>query len=159
MTIKVNGLIETQEKLDQVAEDSHGKPMIEAMRDVTLLVTRSGRENAPVDRGQLRASIIPEVKSMGIVVHGIVGSNRIYAAPQELGTRPFWAPLQPLIEWVTRKRIATGAAVYAVAKGVQRKIARSGIKAKRYLTRAVIENESDIYRKLDDAVYEMVEKR
>ena len=85
--IEVKGLRELQRKTDQMVSDLHGTPILNAMRDSTLLVTRKARINAPVDTGRLRASILPEVRAAQNEVLGVVGSNVIYAPYQELGTR------------------------------------------------------------------------
>jgi hypothetical protein len=128
------------------------------MHRSTLLVTGTAKVNAPVDRGILRASILPEVVTMSKTVEGVVGSNLKYAPPQELGTRPFWPPFQPIYEWVRRKRMATGANIYAVAIGVQRAIARRGIKAKLFLKRGLDENRERIFQIFDDMVTRVISK-
>ena len=88
--VEVRGLRETQKKLEQVLNDLRGSPMLQAMRDATLIVERSAKLYAPVDTGRLRASITPEVRTGfggGDVIQGVVGSNVEYAPYQELGTR------------------------------------------------------------------------
>jgi hypothetical protein len=40
--------------------DLHGEPMLQGMRNATLLVTRDAKRFAPVDTGRLRASITPD---------------------------------------------------------------------------------------------------
>jgi hypothetical protein len=157
-TITLSGIPELKDKLRQVDNDLSGGPAVEAMHKATMLVTGSAKVYAPVDRGVLRASIMPDVVTMNKTVEGVVGSNVIYAAAQELGTKPFWPPLQPLVEWVKRKGMASGAAIYAVAKGVQRAIARRGIKAKLFLKRGLDENRERILQIFDDMVTKVVEK-
>lgn len=57
---------------------------------------------APVDMGELRRSVHAEH-------FGHLGSRILVDAPHagiaELGSRPHWAPLQPLIDWVRRHQI------------------------------------------------------
>ena len=77
--LEIKGRRELQRKAEQVMRDLHGEPMLKAMRDATLLVTRDGKKNAPVDTGRLRASITPEVRSQGEDMLGVVGSNVKYA--------------------------------------------------------------------------------
>ena len=81
--LEIEGIQAVTDKLEQVARDLHGPPMLEGMRDATMLVTRQARINAPVDTGRLRASIAPEVRQAGKTVRGVVGSNVRYAAFQE----------------------------------------------------------------------------
>lgn len=151
---KVTGGKETVSNLNKVNRDLSGSPYQQAMRDATLLVTRDAKRYAPVDRGQLRASITPEVRTQGKTIMGVVGSNKVYAAAQELGTRPFWPPLAPLLAWARRKVGPAGA--WGLAVAVQRTIAARGIKAKRYLQRAIETNADKIVRKLSDAVGRIV---
>ncbi len=73
--VEIHGLLEAQHKIDQVAEDLHGKPMVESMHNATLIVLRSARMLAPVNDGQLRASIAERVDVRGVDVEGVVGSN------------------------------------------------------------------------------------
>lgn len=85
--IEIKGLEALRRKTDQMVKDLHGTPMLNAMRDSTLIVTRKARQNAPVDTGRLRASILPEVRLDSEDVQGVVGSNVLYAPYQEFGTR------------------------------------------------------------------------
>ena len=87
ISLEIRGLEETQRKMEQIVRDLHGAPMLQAMRNATLLVQRDARKNAPVDTGRLRASIVPEVRPHGRDVQGIIGSNVKYAPHQEFGTR------------------------------------------------------------------------
>lgn len=157
-TVTINGIEELQAKLKQVDQDLSGQPAVEAMHRATLLVVGTAKQAAPVDRGALRASILPEVVTMNRRVEGVVGSNLKYAPAQELGTRPFWPPFQPIYEWVRRKRLATGAAIYAVAKGVQRSIARRGIKGKLFLQRGLDQNREKILQIFDEMVMKVLSK-
>lgn len=85
--IEIRGLIETQRKMEQTVRDLRGNEFLSGMQKATLLVERDAKINAPVDTGRLRASLTPEVQQTGTTARGVVGSNVIYAAAQELGTR------------------------------------------------------------------------
>jgi len=85
--VEIKGLKETQKKFQQVVKDFKGSPMQDAMRRATLLVERSGKQNAPVDTGRLRASITPEVRVQNKVLQGVVGSVVVYSPFQEFGTK------------------------------------------------------------------------
>jgi hypothetical protein len=87
-TISVEGLKEIQKEMDRIVEDMSGDPVKAAMAKATLIVTRDARRNAPVDRGVLRASIVPQVVTRTNEVQGIVGSNVKYAPYQEFAIRP-----------------------------------------------------------------------
>lgn len=85
---KITGLLEMQKKREQEVRDLAGTPMLNAMRDATMVVTGSAKAFAPVDTGRLRASITPDVRVEGAEnVIGVVGSNVAYAPYVELGTR------------------------------------------------------------------------
>jgi len=155
---KIRGLDPFNAKVEQVQRDVSGSPMAAAMGQATLIVTRAARKNAPVDRGPLRASIVPEVVTRDKVVTGIVGSNREYAPYMELGTRPFWPPWRPLYEWAVRKMRGDRKAAGALAAGARLAIAARGIKAKRYLQRAIEDNSARIKRIIEQAVGRIVRR-
>lgn len=87
VSIEVRGLEEVQRKLEQVVKDLRGRPMVEGMREATLMVQRDAKLNAPVKTGRLQASITPQVQVSGARggqrIQGIVGSNVVYAPYQE----------------------------------------------------------------------------
>lgn len=145
--VVVRGLIETQNNMQRVAADLHGQPMLNAMRHSALLVERDAKRNAPVDTGRLRASITSQVHTAGVMgrdVRGVVGSNVIYAAAVELGSKPHFPPIRAIETWARRK----GLNPYAVAKAM----AKKGTKPKRYLQRAFESNQARIVRLIGAAV-------
>jgi HK97 gp10 family phage protein len=155
---EVNGLEEARAKMEQTAGDLTGDPMKTAMRKATLLVMRDARKDAPVDRGPLRASITPEVAVRDKTVEGIVGSNKVYAPFQELGTPPFTPPWTPIFEWAMRKLKGDRRAAGALTVGVRAAIRARGIKAKRFLQGAVEKNAEKIMNLLGNAVSFIVRK-
>ena len=97
--LEVKGLLETQKMMEQIVRDLHGTPMLQGMRDATLIVQRDAKIFSPVDTGRLRASITPEVRTGWNQVMGVVGSNVEYAPYMEkpgrvrgVGRRPFLEP-------------------------------------------------------------------
>ena len=155
----VKGMKEVQAKMTQVARDMTGHPMKGGMSKATLLVQRDARKNAPVDRGPLRASITPEVVVQSNVVQGVVGSNVKYAPYQELGTRRgHKVPWIPFFRWAMRKVGGAKKAAGALASVARASIRIRGIKAKRYLQRALEDNADKIYRILGKTVGHIVEK-
>jgi HK97 gp10 family phage protein len=83
------------------------------------------KDNAPVDNGLLRNSIVSELAEQGLYnVTWRIGSNIEYAIYQELGTQPIFARRAPLLvfkignQWVSTK-------------------STRGVPAVRYLTRAI----------------------
>lgn len=121
-----------------------GDRLLNAMRSVTLEVQRRAKQNAPVDTGRLRASIIPDVVTRGNVVRGIVGSNVVYAPFMEFGTKPHWPPLAALEVWARRHH--TSAFVVA------RAIATRGIRARRFLRDAFDDVKGAIRGRIESTV-------
>ena len=89
-------------------------------------------EYAPVDISNLRMKIqvLPEVLSN----YYILKSSAAYSASMEYGTRPFYAPIEPLKGWARRK-LGDEKLGYAV----QKSIAKKGIKAHPYFRPAFYE--------------------
>lgn len=149
-TTEITGAIETRNEMDRIARELHGSPMVDAMRDATLMVTYSARKLSPVNDGQLRASIVPEVRTEGREVIGIVGSNKVYAPAMEFGARPHWPPLWALVSWARKH----GTTAYVVARA----IARRGLAPRRYLRGALEQNAARIFQRLSDAVRHIVQR-
>lgn len=158
LDVKVDGMEELQAKVEQVAIDLRGAPMVQAMRDSVLLMTRDAKSNAPVNTGQLRASIMPEVAQRGEVVQGVVGSNVVYAPFVELGTKPHWPPRRPIIYWAMRKLRLRGAELRAAVRGIQRKIAHHGTKGQKYFEKAFEKNKNAVIRLMCDAIGRIISK-
>lgn len=96
---EIRGLKELQRKNEQIVRDLRGEPFLHAMRDATLIVQSAAKKNTPVDRGRLRASLMPEIRTLGRVVYGVVGTNVVYAPKIERpgpvrasGRRPYLKP-------------------------------------------------------------------
>jgi len=145
--VTVRGEIETRRNLEQAARDLHGDAMMDGLRKAALLVERDARRYAPVDTGQLRASITHEVRVEGLgaqTVIGVVGSNVVYAAAMEEGSRPHFPPPGALDAWAERH----GVNGFLVARAISRR----GTKARRFLGRAFDENKPRIIRILEESV-------
>lgn len=81
-------------------------------------------ENAPTDRGGLRASAFEPQWRGNVLVWGF---SARHSKPQNYGTRAYWAPIDPLKKWAKRIGKDEGFAYY-----VQWKIAQEGIEAKHF---------------------------
>lgn len=155
--IEVTGLVETRRKLRQVAEDMHGKPIVQAVRESAFLVERDAKRNAPVDRGRLRNSITSDIRQSGRDVIGVVGSPVKYAPNMELGTGtfvgkpPHFPPPSALRLWAARH----GMNAFLVARAIFR---RGGLKPRRFLQGAFDMNMQRIRLKIENAVRQSTEK-
>lgn len=159
VSVELKGLRETQRNLEQLVKDLTGPPMLDGMRDSTLMVQRDAKRNLVArqskevggsDTGILRASITPEVTVQGRQVVGIVGSNKQYAPYVELDTRPHWVPKGVLAVWARRHHVTESIVRWGIA--------RHGTKGKHYLERAFTENETKIKARLERAVAKMAEE-
>jgi HK97 gp10 family phage protein len=149
MSVTVNGLKETQEYLKGIGDKFTGRGMWLGMKEATMKVTRDAKQLAPVDTGRLRASITPSVRGTK-VVEGIVGSNVKYAPYMELGTKRFWPPISALEPWARRH----GIPAFLVA----RSIARYGIAARPFLSKAFEQNAQWIRRRFEEVVRKAIRK-
>ncbi|MGE4334583.1 MAG: hypothetical protein AB7E55_01230 [Pigmentiphaga sp.] len=105
-----------------------------------------------IDRGLMRASFSPGHPMTATrflsASRAAVGSRVHYAIYMDRGTRPHWPPVQPIREWVKRKRIAIGEEqVKQVAFLISRKIARFGIKGRHFM-KAGLENSLERVKEL-----------
>lgn len=103
--------------------------LMSATYQAELLLEREIKEETPVGAtGTLRESIhaeIPVVTPLGVL--GMVGTSLAHALPVELGTRPHFPPLEPLVDWVQAKLdIKDEAQAEGVALAIARKIAARG---------------------------------
>lgn len=145
--------------LDKLAEEmgafskSHLKNLHEATvlgiaKSIPMLVERS-----PVDTGLYAQSWDFTETEFG----AIIGNYAPHAAIIENGARPFTPPMGPLLAWAKRVLKDPSNApnyssdVWALAKGVQKKIALRGMEPKNILQKAIpeiIENIKDEYLRL-----------
>lgn len=104
-----------------------------AVTEADLLIYREVSDRVPVGAGGaagLKGSLFHEEQVSGATVSGLVATAIAHAVPVELGTKPHFPPIEPLIDWVRAKfgisgeKEARGAA-FAIA----RKIAMRGTKA------------------------------
>lgn len=163
--IEVKGLQELQRKMEQMVADLHGAPVLNAVRDSTLMVQRDAKLNisepypaGAVDTGWLRASIWPQVFSGADFVRGVVGSNVTYAPYVEYGTAPHFPPPAALVGWVRRHKFGKAGRELSVAYAIAKKIAERGTPARPYLIPAFQKNEANIRNKFDHAIEVIVNK-
>lgn len=181
---EIYGFEELTKALDErrVLTDKAYFPLHDAMSEAVQQIEGMAKDDAPVAFGHLRASIGSEVRVTEAAIEGIIGTNlgRIkdgklsgYAQAVELGSRPHWAPLEPLVEWVrvkrlagrysirTRRRVGSKAAQrdedVAVARMIQFKIARHGTKAQPFFYPAINEGWTIAQRLFDKAIDQIAE--
>lgn len=100
-----------------------------ATYEAEMLLEREIKEDTPVGAtGLLRQSIHSEApRTLANTVIGVVGTSSMHALPVELGTRPHFPPVEPLIDWVQAKLdIRDEEQAEGVALAIARKIAVRG---------------------------------
>lgn len=183
LTIEINGFDELTRDIGRLGnlQDHFYWPLHDAMEEAVKQIEEAAKGNAPVAFGQLRASIGSRVTLSENEILGEIGTNLgqvrdgklvAYAQAVEFGSRPHWAPIKPLIEWVRIKRIA---GIYhsgtqrrignvrqqarediATAKRIQWGIARKGTKAQPFFFPAVEGKREDVMRLFEEAIDKVV---
>jgi len=99
-----------------------------SMVEASMYAEREIRERTPSSgAATLRESIgAMPVEITANAVRGRVVTSLAYAAPVEDGTKPHWAPIEPLIDWVERKLNKRGDEAQEVAQAIRFKIAAHG---------------------------------
>lgn len=120
-----------------------------------LLLENLTRDNTPVGvtglaRGAWSHELMGE-PDVGMVL-GRLYNPLPYAAPLEFGTRPHWAPLAPLIDWVRAKLdVQDDDEALQVAYAIRGKIAAQGTKGAHMASRSLQTADADIRRNYRDA--------
>jgi hypothetical protein len=153
--VEVKGLIELQRKTIQMAKDLHGAPIVNAMQESTLLVTRDARIAVPVNTGNLRDHILPRIDFTETEVLGVVGTNVEYGPAVEFGTRAHEIRPKNLngvlaFEW---KNGPDGPGTYFF-----RFVMHPVTRPRPYLIPAFEKNEGNIRRRFENAVEVIVNK-
>ena len=128
--IDLDGLQEIQAawaKAPEICREELGAAMSEA----DLLLEHELKDSPEMRRatahGQLRGSVFGIERVSDTQVIGIVGTPVNYAVPVELGTKPHFPPIEPLVDWVRQKLdIADEKQARGVAFLIARKISRRG---------------------------------
>jgi len=135
------------------APDIFVEEMAAATTEGSLLLEREIIERTPTSgAGTLRESIgAMPVAISGVRVAGGVGTSMAHALPVELGSRPHWAPLAPLLDWVERKLGKRGDDAEDIAKAVRFKIAQEGTEGAFMFRDGFAENQSQVLAIYDAA--------
>ena len=94
------------------------------------------RKNINVS-SDLMKSVVSEVEKVKDGLRLQFGSNAKHAIFVHEGTKPHWAPVKPIRQWVRKKLNKTHGELDKVTFMVRRKIAREGTKAKPFLAVAM----------------------
>ncbi len=125
----------------------------QAMDEAVLLLQREVADAAPVGvLGNLRNGWFSDVVSLSGQVVGLVGTSVEYAESVELGSKPHFPPLAPLVDWVVAKLGVPRVEARSVAYLVARKISKSGTKAKLFVKGAFDANTPQVRALFEQAI-------
>jgi hypothetical protein len=125
--------------------------LVTAMNGSLLYLVGQVRERTPTNQGHLRRSFDTKTTVFMDAVFGEVNNPLTYAMPVEMGTRPHFPPLEPLIDWVEAKLGLYGSDAEGAARGIQRKIGRFGTPGYGMARYALIDGQDTIRAEFDDA--------
>lgn len=131
IAIKIEGLDQIQTRY-KGAEDLIVRHFRASITKAAILLQAAARENAPVDRGFLRNSIVYQMSPLGAVI----GSKAPYAEWAHEGRKPGSMPPVSILEDWARRHGMPGAG-FAIA----RKIAARGTKGKPFFLDALAATE------------------
>ncbi len=122
IAIDIQGLAELKAAWAQAPEIARSE-LATAMAEADALLEREVKEATPTAQGLLRGSIFGVEDVSDTQVIGVVGTPMKYAIPVELGAKPHFPPIEPLIDWVRVKLGITGdkeakGAAYAIARTI-----------------------------------------
>lgn len=131
-----------------------------AMGSAVAYLVRETQENTPTAMGTLRQSFIGGVDVLASLdaVFGTSGSPLPYALPVELGTKPHYPPLEPLINWVEVKLDLVADEAESAARAIQRKIGRFGTPSYGMARFALIDGRETIAAEFADAAERIVQR-
>lgn len=137
--------------------------LVAAMTEADALIEREVKERTPTGASGggasgLKGSIFGE-ETVGLDnVIGLVGTAMSYATPVELGSKPHFPPIEPLIDWVVSKFGVNEQEARGIAFLVARKIARKGTKGAHMFQKAFDANEAQVNSMFVRAVARIAER-
>lgn len=145
----------------KAAPEIFSQEVMAAVWQAEMLTLREVKELTPVGvggGGGLRGSFFaddPKLTADGVL--GMVASPLSYAVPVELGSKPHFPPLDPLIDWVGAKLGVGGKEAKSIAYAVALKIAAKGTEGAFMMRRALEKTEPQfpgIFAGVPDRVFE-----
>lgn len=129
-----------------------------AMKGSLLYLKGQTQDRTPVNQGHLRRSFDTKTTMFMDAVFGELSNPLTYAMPVEMGTRPHYPPIAPLIDWVEAKLGLYGNEAEARANAIQWKIAHYGTPGYGMARFALIDGQATIRAEFDDAAERIVTK-
>ncbi len=123
--------------------------MLTAVVVSDVLIGREVKERTPTGAGSgagLRGSIGATEEGLADNVIGMVGTSLAYAVPVELGTRPHFPPVAPILDWVKARLDVPENQQVSVAHAIVRKIGKVGTKGAHMFERGFDATASQVER-------------
>lgn len=125
-----------------------------AFEESLQILKAQAQINAPTGIGGgagLRGSIEATPVTIGVNrIDAAVGTSIGHALPVELGTKPHWAPIAPLQDWVNHKLgISDDEGAASVAYAIQRKIGYRGTQAQPFIMPAFEQHAASVFSIMD----------
>jgi len=153
---------ESYAKFLQTAPEIARKEMKIGLTEALLLLEREVKDGTPTGvggGGGLRGSITHNLRgSTATNLRGKVFSPLAHAMPVEFGTKPHWAPIDPIQDWVEHKLGVSPDESRAVAFMVARKIARDGTEGAHMFENALSDNAQQIMAMLSGGIDRLFEQ-
>lgn len=150
----LSDLVNSFAQIDEVARHelfaATWETSLKMERDVKALTSRGATGLAAKSIAAQGPQMLPE----GVV--GLVSSSLNYIVPLELGTKPHFPPLQPLVDWVNEVLGIDGAEGKSVAFRIARKISKKGTKGQFMFKRGFEMNELFVKQRMGEAVSNIV---
>lgn len=153
------GRVHSEETLQRLAEvpDVYARHAMAAMLEASLLLEREVKDRAPTGVGGaagLRGSIAAMTPFMdGDTLSGGVSTSSPYVEPVELGSKPHFPPIRPLMDWVKAKlNEKDPKEAYGIALCIARKISWHGTEGKFFFKAALENSQSKVEAIFDSAI-------
>ncbi len=141
------------------APDITRQEMTVSVQEILLLLEREIKDATPVGvggaaglRGSITHALMGTAFTGGLGVAGKVFTPAPHGLPVELGTKPHWPPIEPLVDWVHHKLGVPVAEARGVAFLVARKISRKGTEGAHMFEKTFTAQASQIAALLSAAV-------
>jgi len=135
------------EKYPQAVRDAQISRVTEAAQFMEPEVKKLTPKGAgPIN---LRDTIFHKVDVYGESVWGLISTPAKYGEAVEMGTRPHFPPVAPILFWVTKQLGLQGKEAISVAHAIVRKIGKKGTYGTHMFQYAFERNRTNILRILD----------
>lgn len=152
-------LSSVQKLLDKYPEVS-ATVQREKVTEAALLLERAIKLLTPEGAGpiHLRDTIFHKIEQRGVSVRGLISTPASYGESVELGTRPHFPPVAPILFWVEKKLGLEGKEAKSAAFGIVRAISKRGTKGAKMFKKGVKEHKAAVLSLLNQIPEEIIRR-